>query len=71
MIVGTNSSATCLKHNCNVALKVLKPELTAVVGAERFLVEIKTTANQIGSQEVLTVYSCPHLPRGVSSATSR
>ena len=34
-----------LKHNRNVALKVLKPELAAVVGAERFLSEIKTTAN--------------------------
>jgi serine/threonine-protein kinase len=33
------------KHNRNVALKVLKPELAAVVGAERFLAEIKTTAN--------------------------
>ena len=28
-----------------VALKVLKPELAAVVGAERFLAEIKRTAN--------------------------
>ncbi len=34
-----------LKHNRSVALKVLKPELAAVVGAERFLAEIKTTAN--------------------------
>ena len=34
-----------LKHNRNVALKVLKPELAAVVGAERFLAEIETTAN--------------------------
>jgi hypothetical protein len=34
-----------LKHNRNVALKVMKPELTAVVGAERFLAEIETTAN--------------------------
>jgi len=34
-----------LKHNRNVALKVLKPELAAVVGAERFLTEIETTAN--------------------------
>jgi len=33
-----------LKHNRNVALKVLKPELAAVVGAERFLAEIETTA---------------------------
>jgi len=34
-----------LRHNRNVALKVLKPELAAVVGAERFLAEIQTTAN--------------------------
>jgi len=34
-----------LKHERKVALKVLKPELAAVVGAERFLTEIKTTAN--------------------------
>jgi hypothetical protein len=34
-----------LKHEWKVALKVLKPELAAVVGAERFLAEIKTTAN--------------------------
>ncbi len=34
-----------LRHQRQVALKVLKPELAAVVGAERFLSEIKTTAN--------------------------
>ena len=34
-----------LRHERKVALKVLKPELAAVVGAERFLTEIKTTAN--------------------------
>jgi serine/threonine-protein kinase len=34
-----------LKHNRDVALKVLKPELAAVVGAERFVAEIETTAN--------------------------
>jgi Tol biopolymer transport system component len=34
-----------LRHKRPVALKVLKPELTAVVGAERFLAEIETTAN--------------------------
>jgi serine/threonine-protein kinase len=34
-----------LKHDRRVALKVLKPELAAVLGAERFLAEIKTTAN--------------------------
>ena len=34
-----------LKHHRKIALKVLKPELTAVVGAERFLAEIQVTAN--------------------------
>jgi len=34
-----------LRHQRQVAIKVLKPELAAVVGAERFLAEIKTTAN--------------------------
>ena len=34
-----------LKHNRSVAVKVLKQELAAVVGAERFLAEIETTAN--------------------------
>ena len=33
-----------LKHGRKVALKVLKPELAAVIGAERFVVEIRTTA---------------------------
>jgi eukaryotic-like serine/threonine-protein kinase len=34
-----------LKHDRKVAVKVLKPELAAVLGAERFLAEIKVTAN--------------------------
>jgi Tol biopolymer transport system component len=34
-----------LKHDRKVALKLLKPELAAVLGAERFVVEIKTTAS--------------------------
>ena len=34
-----------VRHDRRVALKVLKPELAAVIGAERFLVEIKITAN--------------------------
>jgi len=37
--------ANDLKHRRKVALKVLKPELAAVVGADRFLAEITTTAN--------------------------
>jgi eukaryotic-like serine/threonine-protein kinase len=34
-----------LKHRRRVALKALKSELAAVLGAERFLREIATTAN--------------------------
>jgi len=34
-----------VKHGRKVALKVLKPDLAAALGAERFLAEIKTTAN--------------------------
>ncbi|NNF26867.1 MAG: protein kinase [Gemmatimonadetes bacterium] len=33
------------RHSRHVALKVLKPELAAVVGADRFLAEIETPAN--------------------------
>ena len=36
--------AADLRHDRKVAIKVLKPELAAVIGAERFVVEIKTTA---------------------------
>jgi len=36
--------AADLKHDRKVAIKVLKPELAAVLGAERFVQEIKTTA---------------------------
>ena len=47
--LGTGGMATVylaedLKHDRKVAVKVLKPELAAVLGAERFVVEIKTTA---------------------------
>ena len=34
-----------VRHDRRVALKVLRPELSAVIGAERFLAEIKLTAN--------------------------
>ncbi|MGH7534188.1 MAG: serine/threonine-protein kinase, partial [Gemmatimonadales bacterium] len=34
-----------LKHDRQVAIKVLRPELAAVIGAERFLREIKTLAS--------------------------
>src|SRR5213593_462038 len=34
-----------IRHDRRVAVKVLRPELSAVIGAERFLAEIKLTAN--------------------------
>src|SRR4030095_15081979 len=34
-----------LKHGRKVAIKVLHPELSAVIGGDRFLSEIKTTAS--------------------------
>jgi serine/threonine-protein kinase len=34
-----------LRHHRRVAVKVLRPELAAVIGGERFLAEIRTTAN--------------------------
>ena len=34
-----------LKHDRKVAVKVLRPELSAILGSERFLNEIKVTAN--------------------------
>lgn len=48
--VGAGGMATVylardLKHDREVALKVLNPELGAVLGVERFLSEIRVTAN--------------------------
>ena len=34
-----------LRHHRQVAIKLMRPELAAVIGAERFLSEIRTTAN--------------------------
>ena len=48
--VGAGGMATVylaqdVRHARRVALKVLRPELAAVIGAERFLAEIQLTAN--------------------------
>ena len=60
-----------LKHQRKVALKVLKPELAVVVGAERFLAEITTTANlthphilplfDSGEADSFLFYVMPHI----------
>ena len=44
-----------LKHGRKVALKVLRPELAAVLGADRFVQEIKTTA-QLQHPHILPLY---------------
>src|SRR4051812_48758218 len=60
-----------IKHKRNVALKVLKPELGAVLGVERFLSEIQVTANlqhpnllplfDSGESEGLLFYVMPYV----------
>ncbi len=44
-----------VKHDRNVALKVLRPELGVVLGADRFLQEIKTTA-RLQHPHILPLY---------------
>jgi tRNA A-37 threonylcarbamoyl transferase component Bud32/tetratricopeptide (TPR) repeat protein len=63
-----------LRHERRVALKVLKPELSAIVGAERFLAEIRTTANlqhphilplfDSGEADGMLFYVMPHVEGG-------
>jgi hypothetical protein len=60
-----------LKHHRKVALKVLKPELAAIIGADRFLAEIETTAglqhpnilplHDSGEADKLLFYVMPHV----------
>src|SRR5688572_33266328 len=60
-----------LKHNRKVALKVLRPELGALLGPERFLTEINVTANlqhphllplfDSGEAEGLLFYVMPYI----------
>lgn len=59
-VLGEGGMATVLlaldlKHNRQVAVKVLKAELAAVVGAERFLAEIETTA-QLQHPHILPLF---------------
>ena len=74
--IGSGGMATVylardVKHDRKVAVKTLKPELAAVVGTERFLAEIRTTANlshphilplhDSGSADGLLFYVMPHV----------
>jgi len=63
-----------LKHHRQVAIKVLRPELAAVLGADRFGVEIKTTAalqHPISSRSSFRARPRAFLYRGVSSVALR
>ena len=51
-----------LKHGRNVAVKVLRPELAATIGAERFLREIEIAANLI-HPHILPLYDSGEAPR--------
>ena len=57
-----------LKHNRRVAIKVLRPELGALLGAERFLAEIRTTAN-LQHPNILPLFDSGALPAGDSLTT--
>src|SRR5512135_1081197 len=60
-----------LSHQRRVAVKVLRPDLSAIVGAERFLNEIRVTANlqhphilplfDSGSADGLLFYVMPYI----------
>ena len=54
-----------LRHNRQVALKVLKPELTAALGAQRFLQEIQVTAN-LQHPHILPLYDSGNADGGLS-----
>ncbi len=66
--VGTGGMAVVyraedLRHHRRVALKVLRPELTEVLGAERFLKEIEVTAN-LQHPHILPLFDSGEVPAG-------
>ena len=72
--LGTGGMATVylaydLRHDRPVALKVLKPELAAVIDGERFLAEIKTTAN-LQHPHILPLFDSGQVDGTVSSCSS-
>jgi serine/threonine-protein kinase len=75
-LIGEGGMATVflardVRHNRKVALKVLKPDLGAIVGVDRFLAEIQVTANlqhpnllplfDSGAAEGLLFYVMPYI----------
>src|SRR5687768_13883680 len=59
-----------LKHKRKVALKVLKPELAAVLGAERFVQEITTTA-ALQHPHILPLFDSGSVPAGHPESVPR
>ena len=57
-----------LKHDRKVALKVLRPELAAVLGADRFVQEIKTTAH-LQHPHILPLYDSGSASAGQDGST--
>lgn len=77
--IGSGATATVflardLRHDRDVALKVLRPELAAAVGSERFLREIRITARlnhphilpllDSGEADGLLYFAAPFMPEG-------
>src|SRR4051812_43062207 len=48
-----------VRHDRSVAIKILRPELAAAIGAERFLAEIRTTAN-LQHPNILALFDSGH-----------
>jgi len=59
-----------LKHKRQVAVKVLKPELAAVLGAERFVQEITTTAS-LQHPHILPLFDSGEADSFLRSLTAR
>jgi Tol biopolymer transport system component/tRNA A-37 threonylcarbamoyl transferase component Bud32 len=53
-----------LRHNRKVAIKVMHPELAALIGADRFLKEIETTAN-LQHPHILSLFDSGRVERTV------
>jgi serine/threonine protein kinase len=58
-----------LKHHRQVALKALKPELAAVLGAERVVQEITTTA-ALQHPHIMALFDSGSAPAGSSAPSA-
>ena len=71
--IGTGGMATVwlaqdLRHDRKVAIKVMHPELTAAIGADRFLAEIRVTAN-LQHPHILPLHDSGHVAGTGSEAS--